>query len=48
MEKKKQTEYAIEREFLSKFSVRELLIRIIRTHVNQQVQERGTGKDSLI
>lgn len=41
LEKKKQNEYTIEREFLSKFSTRELLIRIIKTHVNQQVQKRG-------
>jgi len=41
LEKKKQIEYTIEREFLSKFSVEELLIRIIKTHVNHQVQERG-------
>lgn|GEM_PF-2543198 len=39
LEKKKQIEYTIEREFLSKFSVEELLIRIIKTHVNHQVQQ---------
>jgi len=41
LEKKKQIEYTVEREFLSKCSVEELLIRIIKTHVNHPVQERG-------
>lgn len=33
MKKKETIQYTIEREFLSKFSVEELLIRIIKSHL---------------
>ncbi len=36
MEKKEVIQYAVEREFLSKFSVEELIIRIIRSHLAEQ------------
>ncbi|GAA6285974.1 hypothetical protein F190043G2_26450 [Blautia caecimuris] len=38
MEKKEPIQYTVEREFLSKFSVEELLIRIIKAHLNEKVQ----------
>lgn len=38
MEKKELIPYTVEREFLSKFTVEELLIRIIRTHLNNKSQ----------
>ena len=38
MEKKEPIQYTVEREFLSKFTVEELLIRIIRTHLNSKAQ----------
>lgn len=39
MEKKEPIQYTVEREFLSKFSVEELLIRIIKSHLNKRVQK---------
>ncbi len=42
LKKKEPIQYTIEREFLSKISVKELLIRIIRTHLNQDI-----GKGNL-
>lgn len=39
MKKKEPVEYTVEREFLSKFSVEELLIRIIKSHLNQDIKK---------
>lgn len=33
---KKETIYIVEREFLSKYSVKELLQRIVKTHLKQE------------
>ncbi len=33
--KKENTQYTVEREFLSKFSIEELLVRIVKSHVKQ-------------
>lgn len=38
MEKKESIQYTVERKFLSKFSVEELLIRIIKSHLNKKDQ----------
>ena len=38
MEKKEPIQYTVEREFLSKFTVEELLIRIIKTHLKSKAQ----------
>jgi len=38
MGKKEPIRYTVEREFLSKFSVEELLIRIIKSHL--EIEER--------
>lgn len=38
MEKKEVIPYIVEKEFLSKFSAEELLIRIIRDHRNEKVR----------
>ncbi|MDD3279137.1 MAG: hypothetical protein PHG16_09715 [Lachnospiraceae bacterium] len=35
MEKKEPIQYTVEREFLSKFSVEDLLIRIVKSHVKK-------------
>ncbi len=37
MKKKEPNQYTVEREFLSKFSAEELLIRIIKSHLDQDV-----------
>lgn len=34
---KKQSTYVVEREFLSKYSVKELLQRIIKIHIKQNL-----------
>lgn len=39
MEKKEPIQYMVEREFLGKVTVEELLIRIIKTHLNTEVQK---------
>lgn len=39
MKRKEPVQYTVEREFLSKFSVEELLIRIIKAHLNQNVEK---------
>lgn len=36
LEKKSKIKYTIEREFISKISVQELLIRIIKSHINKE------------
>lgn len=33
--KKENTQYTVEREFLSKFSIEELLVRIVKSHAKQ-------------
>ena len=38
MEKKEPIRYIVEREFLSKFTAEELLIRIIKSHLNKKAQ----------
>lgn len=39
MEKKGAIQYTVEREFLAKFSVEELLIRIVKSHLKETVQK---------
>lgn len=39
MEKKEPIQYTVEREFLSKFSIEELLIRIVKSHLKEAVQK---------
>ncbi len=36
MKEKEKTLYTVEREFLNKFSVQELLIRIIKSHLGEK------------
>lgn len=38
MEKKEPIQYTVEREFLSKFTIEELLIRIIKFHLSNKAQ----------
>ncbi|MEY8509022.1 hypothetical protein AALA78_12440 [Lachnospiraceae bacterium 42-17] len=38
MAKKEPIQYTVEREFLSKFTVEELLVRIIKSHLNNRNQ----------
>ena len=40
--KKKPAQYIVEREFLCKFSVEELLIRIVKSHIKNAYQEGKT------
>ena len=42
MTKKKPAQYIVEREFLCKFSVEELLIRIVKSHIKNAYQEGKT------
>lgn len=35
MEKKKTVQYTVDREFLAKMSVKDFLIRIVRSHVKE-------------
>lgn len=42
MAKKEPAQYIIEREFLGKFSVEELLVRIVKSHVKKDYQEGKT------
>lgn len=39
MGKKEPIQYTVEREFLSKFSIEELLIRIVKSHLKEAVQK---------
>jgi len=39
LKKKEPVQYTVEREFLSKFSAEELLVRIIKSHINISMQE---------
>ena len=39
MKRKEPVQYTVEREYLSKFSVEELLIRIIKARLNQNVEK---------
>ena len=38
MEKKEPIQYTVEREFLAKITVEELLIRIVKSHLKVKVQ----------
>ena len=37
MAKKESAQYIVEREFLGKFSVEELLVRIVKSHVKKGI-----------
>ena len=39
MVKKEAISYTVEREFLAKFSVEELIIRIVKSHLKNAVQK---------
>ena len=41
---KEPVQYTVEREYLAKFSAEELLIRIIRAHLNQDAAKRNITK----
>ena len=41
MTKKKPAQYIVEREFLCKFSVEELLIRIVKSHIKKRISRGG-------
>ncbi|MFR2640272.1 MAG: hypothetical protein ACLTAD_10550 [Coprococcus phoceensis] len=40
MAKKEPAQYIVEREFLGKFSVEELLVRIVKSHVKKRTIKR--------
>lgn len=41
MKKKENIQYIVEREYLSKLSIEELLIRIIKSHINIETLTKG-------
>ncbi|MCI8496603.1 MAG: hypothetical protein HFI74_13235 [Lachnospiraceae bacterium] len=41
---KEPVQYTVEREYLAKYSVEELLIRIIRSHLNQDIAKENLTK----
>lgn len=41
MQKKENIQYIVEREFLSKLSIEELLVRIIKSHMNIETLAKG-------
>lgn len=41
MGKKESVQYTVEREFLSKITVKELIIRIIKSHVKSDTEKGG-------
>ncbi|WP_461809993.1 hypothetical protein [Faecalimonas sp.] len=43
MDKKEEIKYTVEREFLSKFSKEELLVRIVKSHLNTGGDRRRRG-----
>lgn len=40
MAEKEQVKYTVEREFMSKFSKEELLVRIVKTHLKEGYNRR--------
>lgn len=38
MEKKEPMQYTVERQFLSKLSIEELVVRIIKSHINSNTK----------
>ena len=44
MKEKKTVQYTVEREYLAKFSVEELLIRIVKAHLNQDFTKANIAK----
>lgn len=43
MAKKESAQYTVEREFLGKFSVEELLVRIVKSHLKKAVSRGETS-----
>lgn len=44
MKEKKSVQYTVEREYLAKFSIEELLIRIVKAHLNQDIAKEDITK----
>lgn len=44
LKEKKTVQYTVEREYLAKFSVEELLIRIVKAHLNQDIAKEDMAK----
>ena len=44
MKEKKTVQYTVEREYLEKFSVEELLISIVKAHLNQDIAKEDMAK----
>ncbi len=44
MKEKKPVQYTVEREYLEKVSVEELLIRIVKAHLNQDITKEDMTK----
>lgn len=44
LKEKKTVQYTVEREYLAKFSVEELLVRIVKAHLNQDIAKEDMAK----
>ena len=44
LKEKEPVQYTVEREYLAKFSVEELLIRIVKAHLNQDIAKEDMAK----
>ena len=44
LKEKKTVQYTVEREYLAKFSIEELLIRIVKAHLNQNIAKEDMAK----
>lgn len=44
LKEKKPVKYTVKREYLAKFSIEELLIRIVKAHLNQNIAKEDMAK----
>jgi hypothetical protein len=44
LKEKEPIQYTIEREYLAKFSTEELIVRIIKSHLNQNIAKKNLEK----
>lgn len=44
LKEKKQVQYTVERKYLAKFPVEELVVRIIKSHLEQSIAKKHSAK----
>lgn len=44
LKEKEPVQYTVKREYLAKFSVEELLVRIVKAHLNQDIAKEDMAK----